>query len=226
MQPTYLPWAGYFAMINYVDSFVLLDDVQYLRRSWQSRNRILLDGNEHYLTVSVKKHSQNTKINCILINDEHNWRDMHFKTLTQAYKKAPFADSILNILENILYDTNIKNLSDLNILIIKAIANKLCIKTPLTLSSELPFFNKRSSYLLDICQYLNADCYISPPGSKQYLEEDGLLLNDSKISLKIFNFECKEYPQIKSNNFISHLSIIDVIANIGFDKTKDYIHYE
>lgn len=225
MQPTYLPWAGYFAMINYVDVFVFLDDVQYLKQSWHSRNRILLDYKECYLTVDIKRSSLDTTINQTIINDNRDWRGKHIKTLTQAYKKAPFSDSILNILEEILYDKNIKSLSALNISIIKAILKKLYVETPLILSSEMPFFNKRSSYLLDICQHLNADCYVSPPGSEQYLIEDQLLLNHNKIALEIFNFQCKEYAQIKSEKFVSHLSIVDVIANIGFDQAKDYIHY-
>lgn len=88
MQPTYLPWAGYFHLIGTVDKFVFLDDVQFERRSWQSRNRILLEGREHYLTVPVRKASRSELIKNIAIDNDQEWRKRHLQLLRQAYLKT------------------------------------------------------------------------------------------------------------------------------------------
>ena len=90
MQPTYLPYLGYFQLMAASDVFVFLDDVQFARRSWQSRNRILTAQGELMLTVPVKKHDRDTPIHAIEIDDSQPWRDKHLAAIRHAYGKRPF----------------------------------------------------------------------------------------------------------------------------------------
>ena len=85
MQPTYIPWAGYFNLIDAADAFVFLDDVQFARGTWQARNRVLSDGKEHMLTVPTKRVTLQQQIKDVEIQDEDNWRRKHLALLTQNY---------------------------------------------------------------------------------------------------------------------------------------------
>lgn len=222
MQPTYIPWAGYFNLIKNSDFFVLLDDVDFEKQSWQTRNRILQNGKETLLSIPVKKSPLGTNIKSIQVDDLKKWRKKHISSLNQAYSKAIFKNEIIpqiiNIIENLEYNT----LVSLNTNIITCICSLLDISTPLFRSSDLNCSGKRSDYLISLCKHFDVDIYLSPLGAKDYLEEDSFE-EKSKIKLDFQNYKPSLYEQYKSSDFISHLSIIDVIANIGIDETKKYI---
>ncbi|PZU94879.1 MAG: hypothetical protein DCE90_13740 [Pseudanabaena sp.] len=221
MQPTYLPWAGYFNLISQADIFVFLDDVQYERRSWQSRNRILLNNQPYFLTVPVHSLSQSQIINTIKLDDSQNWRAKHFKTVEHTYSKHPYQKEILIVLQ-CLFDKSVQNLSELDIVLIQILAEHLGLSTKFLRASELNIDGKRSEHILKICEYLNCHEYLSPIGSKEYLQEDKVF-EKSKINLSFQEYQPKPYPQLKCSNFISHLSIIDVVANIGWQGALEYI---
>lgn len=220
MQPTYLPWSGYFNLINSVDIFVFLDDVQLEKQSWQTRNRILFNGNVQLLSVPIIKSPFGSLINTIKINDGCSWRKKHIKTLESAYCNHPFSEDIIPQINVILSDQNVLLLSELNIKIIKKISSILKISTKFILSSELDCSGKRSEYILQICNALNANIYLSPVGSKDYLGEENFA---DKFNLEYQNFNLGNYSQLRSEEFISHLSVIDVIANVGVEKAREYI---
>ncbi|MBP1917370.1 hypothetical protein J2Z23_004372 [Lederbergia galactosidilyticus] len=219
MQPTYLPWAGYFSLLSSVDSFVFLDDVQFSRRSWQQRNRILFNNQEQYLTVPILKGGKDKQlISEVRIDNTKPWRRKHIQTLKQAYMKHPYGKEIVFLLEECI-NSDHKLLGDLNISIIRKIAKKLDLHPTFHLSSELPMKGRKSAYLINICHYLNMDTYISPLGSKVYIEEEGLF-SESDIGLAYHQYHPKPYTQIGSSSFISHLSIVDMLANLGPEATK------
>jgi len=220
MQPTYLPWAGYFNLISQADIFVFLDDVQYERRSWQSRNRILLNNQPYFLSVPVHSLSLSQLINTIKIDEIRNWRTKHFKTIEQTYSKHPYHKEILIILQCLL-DKSLQNLSELNIYLIQTLSKHLGLTTNFLRASDLNIGGKRSEHILKICEYLNCNEYLSPIGSKEYLLEDKVF-EQSKIKLLFQEYEPMPYPQLKCPNFISHLSIIDVVANIGWQRALEY----
>ena len=222
MQPTYLPWSGYFNLIKNVDIFVFLDDVQFDRRSWQTRNRINQGGRDLLLSISTNKTTQNEFIKNISLNDNNNWRLKHTKSLESAYAKAQYGDRMLRLILPIINNNQIKNLSIFNQEIIIAISRDIGLNTKFIKSSSLPVSEKRSKYLAKICDHLNIANYLSPVGSKEYLESDNF---DAlcKAKLHFQNFVAKEYRQRRTKTFISHLSIVDVIANLGNDKTLEYI---
>ncbi len=221
MQPTYLPWVGYFNLISQVDIFVFLDDVQFERRSWQSRNRILLDGQEHWLTVPVHSERQSQRLDTIQIDFTQRWQRKHLLGLEQAYRKTPYFKEIKMILEY-LGQANGVTLANLNINIIQMISQMLNLDTKLLSASALNLPDSRSQHLLNICEKLECREYLSPLGSQDYLVEDGVF-QKSSVQLSFQNYTPQPYPQIKSPIFKSHLSILDLIANIGIKQTIQHV---
>lgn len=226
MQPTFYPWAGYFNLIKQVDVFVFLDDVQFDRRSWQSRNRIFDGGSPNWLTCPTIKAPRDALIKDIEIARHDDWQGKHAKKLSLNYAKTPFFEQVLPIIEA-AYASEHTHLADFNIQIIEQINQLLCIKTKTVRSSALNVAGKRSEKLFNLCSTLGVTDYLSPQGSKQYLLEDGVF-DASNIKLHFQGFVPVPYPQLHSNrlqssDFVSHLSIIDVIANIGVEQTQRYI---
>lgn len=220
MQPTYLPWAGYFHLIAEVDIFCFLDDVQFARRSWQQRNRILLNHTVKYLTIpTLSKGNRDQLINEVFTNESKNWRNQHKKTLYHGYAKHPYSNQILPLLSQCL-DQNSQSLAEINIGIITAIKEMLGIPTPLLRTSNIPVYGKRSEYLLKICKNLGVNTYLSAAGSKPYIENEGLF-KDIKVEYQ--EYIPRPYPQINVTRFVPYLSIVDMIANIGLKETLNHI---
>ena len=219
MQPTYLPWLGYFDLIAKADIFVFLDDVQFSRRSWQQRNRVLLDGKEMMLTIPTKnKGKRDQLIKNVLVDDDQDWRVKHFKTLELAYKKTPYGPRFLKVIKKNIFNS-IDNLSELNQGIIKALSNELKIKTSFKKSSDLDTQGKKSQKLFNICSTLGASRYLSPIGSKEYIEEEGVF-NRSSVSVEYQRFMPQPYKQRLCKEFIPYLSIIDFLCNVDY---KDFL---
>ena len=221
MQPTYLPWSGYFHLASKVDTFVFLDDVQFERRSWQSRNRILSNGQEHILTVPVQQSSQETLIRNIQLSPDQPWRKKHLRTIQVAYPKLWKDDQLR---EHLIaeFEQPHQSLADLNIALIRLLFKLLEINCRTMRASEIVCTGKRSKHLAEICHAIEADTYFSPIGSQDYLKEDKFE-ELYGITLQFCDFNPLPYSQGKKNQFMSHLSIIDVIGHGGLDFTKDYI---
>ena len=124
MQPTYLPWLGYFDLIRQSDIFVFLNDVQFSKQSWQVKNRIKNLSEELMITIPVKKSSLSTKIDMVLIDNTKNWKKKHLKSIYLAYKKSEFFDEIYPIIENVI-NTEVDFLSEFNTIILKKISSLL-----------------------------------------------------------------------------------------------------
>jgi hypothetical protein len=225
MQPTYLPWSGYFNLLAEADKFVFLDDVQFERQSWQSRNRILLDGKEHLLVAPVKRDGLGTLVKDATISDENNWRRTHWRTLQAAYGKAPYGEHLLAALKPFYEEKATQLLSDLNQSIIRVLASMLKIDTPTFRASKLGCDGQRSVRLAKICETLGCDEYLSPRGSEAYLNEDNFG-EEAGVSLSFQEFEPARYKQYRAERFVSHLSVVDVIANLGADGARAYVTKE
>ncbi|MBP2645914.1 MAG: hypothetical protein H6Q75_1354 [Firmicutes bacterium] len=221
MQPTYLPWAGYFNLISQVDCFVFLDDVQFERRSWQCRNRILVNGKVTWLTVPVKADSREQIIEKIEVDGSPKWRDKQVTTLHHSYAKHPYRRELDGIIDCIK-ESRITRLADLNMAIIRHIAEKLELRPRFYQASEINAGGRRSEHLFDICRYLNCNEYLSPVGSSEYLMEDGVFTG-SDIKLLFQDYSPQAYFQTGQEEFQSHLSIVDVIANLGWAAARQYI---
>ena len=212
MQPHFLPGIGYFGLMNYVDNFIILDDVQFDKRSWQQRNFLCLDEKKKYLTVPVlskKKFNQNIKN--VEINFKEKFIQKHLKTLKFNYKNKVFFNEIFPFIEKI-YLKNHKFLIDLNIDLILFFKEYLNIKTKLTFSSDLDLSSSKADRIDEICKKTHCKKYISTIGSKIYLEE-----------LKKKNYDIFYYQANNSNyegKKFDGLCILDVLFNIGKNAKK------
>lgn len=222
MQPTYLPWSGFFNLISNVDIFVFLDDVQFDRRSWQTRNRVLLNGNEILLSISTRKATRETLLKDIFIAHEPDWRQKHWQSLIQAYRKARYGKDVLGLLEEFFNGPPPILLAEFNRKIIEVISTNLGLGATFLLASDLACHGNRSSHLMEIAKKVGCDEYLSPCGSAGYLEQDSFP-EISNLVLTFQDFHPQRYPQLGARDFVSHLSVIDVIANLGLRETREYI---
>lgn len=226
MQPTFLPWIGYFCMIAKVKYFVFLDNVQFEQRSWQSRNKIKLQEKEHFISLSHQKTSQKTLIYDIKLSKDTKWKDKILKTFYHAYSKSDNFNLIFDLLKHNL--NKHENLCELNISLIIAICKILEINTPLFRSSMLDLNDlKRENLLVEICKKLDSNHYLSANGSKAYLDkkEAKELFKDNKISISYFDFIHPIYKQNlnkqqRGEGFISYLSIVDFLCSVKEPKEE------
>jgi hypothetical protein len=222
MQPTYLPWAGYFNLITSVDNFVFLDDAQFQKNSWHNRNQILINGDRHWITMPIIHDKLNQKICETSFKNLSFWQKKHSKMVRQNYSGHGYSEDVNEFID---YYEQIKadNLSDLNVKIILWLMHKIGIEKEIILSSDLGLTGERTDKILNILTSLGSTSYISPVGAQEYLIEDKFI-EKSAVELKFQDFKPEYYPQKGVNDFISHLSIIDVIANTGWKKTYTYIN--
>lgn len=222
MQPTYLPWSGYFNLMAEADVFVLLDDVQFNRNSWQSRNRILSQGTELMLSVPVKAEHLDTRIQDVRLASGP-WRRKHMTSIREAYGRAPHGPDLIELLRPVYeLDPASDLLTDWNQQLISVLAKALDIATPVVRASTLGCEGTRSAHVLNICTRLSCDEYLSPCGSADYLSEDGFERN-GRVALRFQTYAPAPYPQRKVPAFVSHLSVVDVIAHQGLEFAHRYI---
>jgi len=220
MQPTYLPWIGYFSLIKHVDTFVFLDSVQFTRRSWQQRNQIKTITGSKWLTVPIfSKGKRKQLIKDTIINDESDFCKEHIKTIKFNYCKANYFESESKFLFNILRSHS-NYIADLNIEIINYLCERLKIKTNFIRSRDLDCKGSKADLLASICSILDATEYISPPGSKDYLEVSDAF-KDIDTNVNYFEYKHPIYEQLWGD-FLPYMSIVDLLFNCG-DNSINYI---
>lgn len=217
MQPTYIPWIGYFAMIDAVDIFIFLDNVQLEKRSWQIRNRIKQRGYEELL-LSIPVHTvgrDDTKILDATFATT-TWIDKHLLSIKYNYKKAQFYEEIISLLEKQYYK-QINKLADFNINFITSICDYLGIRTKFARSSELKDISgNKDELLVSICKKISINTYLSAKSSSLYIEKfrKGGAFSASNITLEYQNYKHPVYKQL-GHDFIPYLSIVDLLFNNG-----------
>ena len=213
MQPTYLPWLGYFDLTNRSDIFVFLDTVQLDKRSWQQRNRIKTPNSEIMLTVPVlTKGRFNQEIRDVEIDVSQRFEKKHFNSIHFNYKNSKYYKLYIGELEEIFF-SKISRLANLNIKLIKWLSSKIGIKTKFISSSELDVSGSKTELLINICLKINANHYLSPIGSKNYIEKNNLFTS-SGIQLSYQDYQHPTYNQL-FGDFIPYLSVIDLLFNEG-----------
>lgn len=221
MQPTYLPWPGYFNLISRADKFVFLDDVKVEKSSWHVRNKLAVNGKDSYISVTVDS-SRTDNIDQVQLSTKHPWRKKHIGMLQGAYNKHPYGKEVIQIVAPVIQDDSLITLADLNIRLIAVICDYLGLARNFVRSSELEIAGVRSDRLLSLCQHFNADTYLSPLGAKEYIEADGILV-DSAHRVEYQNFPSEEYSQKGVESFIPYLSIVDLLSNLGAEKGLAYV---
>lgn len=215
MQPTYLPWLGYFDLMAHVDAFVFLDDVQFSKQSWQQRNRIKTPKGLEWITVPVLiKGRFGQTIAEVELRDAQFWLE-HFRTLEVAYSRAPFWKMYRQELNEVYQSfAGCRRLIDVNLALLEWLKTKLEIATPTVLASDLQVEGKRSERLVSLCRALGADHYLSPLGSAEYLDLERELFQEAGIGVTLQNYLHPTYPQLFPP-FIAYASVIDLVLNAG-----------
>ena len=220
MQPTYLPWLGYFDLIDCSNIFVFLDDVEFSRQSWQQRNRIKAATGEQWLTVPViRKGRSKQKITEVIINASSAFHIKHIKTINQNYSKALYYNRYIDEFSMILNKQH-QYLVELNIDLISWFCLMLGITTKVIRSSRIINVGKAGKVerLVYICKELGADHYLSPAGSKDYIDQNNLFVK-SGINVSYQNYSHPTYSQLYGD-FIPYMSIIDLLFNEGDSSLK------
>jgi hypothetical protein len=225
MQPYIFPYIGYFQLINSVDKFVIYDDVNFINKGWINRNRILNNGKDSLFSIPLKEASQNKLINEIEVNWDIAWKSKFLKTLEQCYKKAPFYQETLSIIEQTLNIDNepISKVVEQNL---RLICEYLDIKTEIISSSAI-YKNinlKAQERILDICLQEKATQYINPIGGLELYDKD--FFEAKNIKMNFIKSNSIEYKQYK-NKFVPWLSMIDVLMFNSKKEIKDFLdNYE
>lgn len=215
LQPSYLPWLGYFDLLDQVDQFVLLDSVQFEKRSWQQRNRIKTPSGLQWLTVPVA--SRGKRDQCIAevqILEQEFWRD-HLRSIEMNYRRAPFFHGYFESLSAVLKsEVAHGDLCRLNIALLRWFAETIGVGTPLIRSSEMRARGKRTDLLAEICVELKADAYLSSLGSAEYLLDDLPMLTGRGIDVTFQHYEHPVYEQMFPP-FQAYACALDLLLNEG-----------
>jgi hypothetical protein len=211
LQPSYLPWLGYFDQIDRVDFFVYYDDVQYDKNGWRNRNRVKGPNGPVWLTVPVRHSGRGLQRICDVEIDGDGWRQKHLRTIAQFYAKAPYANLYIRELTELL-GRSWERLVDLDIALNEAIAQWLGLKARIIRSSTLGIDGDRNERLIGICRHFDANHYLSGNAAQAYVDLEAFAA--AGISVEWQNYTHPSYPQLHEG-FVSHLSIIDLLMNVG-----------
>ena len=218
LQSNYIPWKGYFDLINMVDEFILYDDMQYTRRDWRNRNKIKTQNGLAWLTIPVEvKGKYFQKINETKIS-EKDWAKKHWQQIKQHYSKTNYFKDYKDIFEELYLSCNEEYLSQINYKFLTAINNILGIKTNIRWSSEFNLLDGQTEKLLGICKDCNADIYLSGPAAKDYFNEE--LAKKENIKVEWMDYSgYLEYEQLHPP-FEHGVSILDLIFHEGSNAKK------
>ncbi|HDQ16304.1 MAG TPA: hypothetical protein ENN45_04525 [Bacteroidetes bacterium] len=216
LQSNYIPWKGYFDIINSADEFILYDTAQYTKNDWRNRNIIKTFQGKNWITIPVK-HSISQKINEIKIHDK-KWNIKHWKTLSANYSNAKYFGYYKELFENLYLNITETFLSKINYLFITEITKILNINTKISWSTDYIIEGERSEKLVNICKQAGANEYISGPTAKCYLNESLF----EKENIKVTWFDYSDYPEYSQlfPPFEHGVSILDLIFNEGQNAPK------
>ena len=221
LQPSYLPWIGYFDLLSQADVWVWYDDVQFTRRDWRNRNRVAGDGDPQWLTVPVKSRGRfEQKILDVEIDDSRPWQRKHLETVRRLYLKAPHTEEVLDVLRQEL-NRRPERLADLTIDVAEALAARLGFAPRFVRSSTLTDTpGRRDQRLIAICQRLDAGVYLSGPAARAYIDPTNF--QAASIELRYAIYEYPPYPR-GGQRFVPRLSIVDALSWLGPRATAAYI---
>ena len=213
IQSSYIPWKGYFDLIRAADQFVLLDDVQFTKRDWRSRNRIKTKDGGTWLSIPVRTSGRYLqRIDETTISDP-GWADRHWRTIRSSYARAPFFDALASTFEPLYMNPVSDRLSAVNHTFILAICGLLGITTPISWSSEYPTRTSPNQRLIDICLACGATDYLSGPSALSYL--DGEAFRSSGITIHTADYSgYPEYAQLYPP-FDHAVSVLDLLFCTG-----------
>ena len=193
MQPTYFPWRGLLDLMDNVDLYVFLDDVQFAYRSWQHRNRVQRrDGDFVWLTVpTLRREGQKTKLNNVRIDQSQSWADRHIRILRQEFPESEERTALLSMMSGWKSKDCASRLLDVTIESTEFLRRALMIQTPTILSSSFEVIGAGADRLAAICAEVGADEYVAPPGSRTYLQSL-THLPGTQVPISYYNYDARE----------------------------------
>lgn len=218
VQSNYIPWRGYFDLINSVDEFILYDDVQYTRRDWRNRNTIKSAGGVIWLTIPVQvKGKYLQKIKDTVVADS-KWTRDHWETIVHNYSQTAHFSEYRGLFEELYLGPENRLLSHINYRFIAAICRILGISTAISWSMDYDLVGDKTERLVNLCRQAGAKTYLSGPTAKTYLDEE--LFNCRGIEVAYMDYS--GYPEYRQLHppFQPHVSIIDLILNEGPNSAK------
>lgn len=223
MQPYIFPYIGYFQLISEVDKFVIYDNIQYTKKGWINRNRILINGKDEYITLPLKKGSDYLKIaERDLADTFANDKIKLLRKIADNYRKAPEYHTVHSLIEKIVNQDE-QNLFNYIFYSLQSICDFLEIKKEFIVSSTLQIDHslKGQDKVIAICQVLNSTEYINPIGGVELYNKD--IFWQKNIRLNFLKSKPIEYKQY-ANDFIPWLSIIDVLMFNKRETVKQYLN--
>ncbi len=221
-QPNYFPWVGFFAKLSRADTFVILDSVQYSNNSYTHRCMIRNKEKALWLTIPIPRKEYFKPINEVRLPQDNSWKNKHWKSILLFYSKAEHFSEIREFLERIFKKETFSKLVDLNLEVIRFFMENLNIKPKTLHLSELPVNEnaKKTDLIINIMKIVQEDTYLSGMGGTRYIERASFERED--LRLKFFEFKPTAYKQ-RWKPFIPNLSILDLVANVGFKNARKYL---
>lgn len=221
MQPYFIPYIGYWQLINAVDKYVVYDDVNFIKGGWINRNRLLINNEPKYFNLQMSGASANKLINEVGINSNDAFKAKNLRIIEASYKKAPYFESVYPIVKEIFnYETS--HLVDFIVNSFKIIANYLDIKTEFVISSKINKNNdlRGQDKVIHICKLLNGTEYYNAVGGQELYSFEEFKNNGIKLSfLQTNNIIYEQF----TTQFYENLSIIDVMMFNSCEEVKNFL---
>ena len=213
LQSNYIPWKGYFDIIRDVDTFVFYDDVQFTRRDWRNRNKIKTPKGTEWITVPVVKGPRDQLIHQVEIQ-QTDWQKTHWGLLQQHYAKAPYFEQYREFLEGLYLQQQWTNLSAFNQHVIAQISHEILgLETKFVDDRAFAATERKDLRLLQICEATQADCYLSGPAAKDYIDE--ARFEEAGVALEWKSYDgYPEYDQFHPP-FEHGVTIFDLLLQAG-----------
>jgi len=221
LQPSYIPWRGFFDLVRRADVFVFYDDVQYDKHGWRNRNRVKTAQGARWLTIPVASRGNTTE--GLLVKDARvtwteDWPKKHLSTIRQSYARAPFFAAQLPLVEELYARASEDRpglLCDFTIPTTIALARALGVAhTRFVRSSELGINGSKTGRLVEIVKGVGADHYLSGPSAKDYI--DDAAFRDAGVGLEYIVYDYPEYEQLHPP-YDPQVSVLDLLFMKGPD---------
>lgn len=220
-QPNYLPWIGFFHKIAQADVFVSLDSVQFNHRTYTNRCQVHGPGGPLLLSVPIGKEGRYRPIDELRIVDHDRWAEKHYRTFEINYRRAPYWSEHSPFLRHLLLEQSWERLVELNETAIRYVMEYLGIRCPLVRASDLGVEGASTDLLLELTRAVGGTVYLSGPTGRQYMDEARFAA--AGVGLRYHEFVHPTYPQHRTVNFVSHLSIFDLLLNMGPESRQFFL---
>ncbi len=221
LQSNFIPWKGYFDIMNSVDEFILYDEMQYTRHDWRNRNQMKTSSGTAWITIPIDtKGKFDQKINEARVLD-HHWCKKHVNAWKMNYSRAPYFKEYFPRFEA-LYEhcKEEEYLSQINYLFMKEICDCLGITTKISWSTDYTLTEGKTERLVNLVRDAGGTEYLSGPAARDYIEDH--FFEEAGIALKYMSYEgYAEYPQL-FGEFTHNVSVLDLIFNTG-DQARNYL---